>query len=516
MSGNILVVDDDPNVVEIITESLRSRGYNTVYALDGESALEKYDEFLPDLVVLDVVLPRKDGFAVCDEIRTRDVNRDVPVIMISGNAIPDDMLEGFKSGAQDYIKKPFSVKEMVAKVDNFLSQANNRRDLREQNEHLEDEIQKNVDDLQRVNKELKKKVLDLRSIFDLSQDLNRLRDPEDLTNVFFLTIAGQLGIGSVCLFFAQNDAESHLSYAGGRGIRDSVLRAVRLSRETGMSHLLFTGQGMLDLRSDDVPDEAKREIKFMRDLGFLFCYPLIVKSSLIGIVFLGGKVSGQEYSANDWDVFKSICSSFATGLENGRLYSELQSTYLSTIKVLVSTIEAKDSYTRGHTERVAMFARLIAEEMGLDKKELETVSFGAALHDIGKLGVYEDILNKPGELTDGEWEIVRSHPEVGANIIKNMKFLEAACDLVRHHHERLDGRGYPDGLKGDQISLGARIVAVADSFDAMTSDRPYRIAFGYRDALDQLKLQTDKFDETVLEHLIRLVERGMIREPRRD
>ena len=131
MNGNILVVDDDPNVVEIITESLRSRGYNTEYALDGESALRKYDEFLPDLVVLDVVLPKKDGFAVCDEIRTRDINRDVPVILISGNAIPDNMLEGFKSGAQDYIKKPFSIKEMIAKVDNFLSQANRRRDLRE-------------------------------------------------------------------------------------------------------------------------------------------------------------------------------------------------------------------------------------------------------------------------------------------------------------------------------------------------------------------------------------------------
>ncbi|MCK4550025.1 MAG: response regulator, partial [Candidatus Krumholzibacteria bacterium] len=372
MSGNILVVDDDPNVVEIITESLRSRGYNTEYALDGESALRKYDEFLPDLVVLDVVLPRKDGFAVCDEIRTRDVNHDIPVIMISANAIPDNMLEGFKSGAQDYIKKPFSVKEMIAKVDNFLSQANRRRDLREKNEYLEDEVQKGTEDLQRVNRELKKKVLDLRSIFDLSQDLNRMRDPEELMNVFFLTLAGQLGIGSVCLFFAPTETESHLSYTGGRGIRDSVLRAVRLSKETGMSHLLFTGEEKLDLRSDKVPDDAKSEIKFMRDLGFVYSYPLIVKSSLIGIVFLGSKVSGQDYSTNDWEVFKSICSSFATGLENARLYSELQSTYLSTIKVLVSTIEAKDSYTRGHTERVAMFARLIAEEMGLDKKELET------------------------------------------------------------------------------------------------------------------------------------------------
>jgi len=513
LSGNILIVDDDPNVVEIISESLRSRGYETEHALDGESALNKFDEYQPDLVLLDVVLPGRDGFSVCDEIRARDADSDVPVIMISGNAIPDSMLEGFRSGAQDYIKKPFSIKEMVAKVDNFLSQASSRKDLREKNEYLEDEVQKGVVDLQRVNKELKKKVLDLRSIFDLSQDLNRLRDPEELTNVFYLTIAGQLGIGSVCLFYASSDSEDFLSYAGGRGIRDGVLRAVRLSRETGMSHFLFSHQELLDLRNDDMSEDARIEVQFMKDLGFNYCYPLVVKSSLIGIVFLGPKVSGQEYTVNDREVFRSICSSFATGLENARLYSELQSTYLSTIKVLVSTIEAKDSYTRGHTERVAFFARLIAEEMGLDKKELETVSFGAALHDIGKLGIYEDILNKPGELTDGEWEIVRSHPEVGANIIRNMKFLESACDLVRHHHERLDGRGYPDGLKGDEISLGARIVAVADSFDAMTSNRPYRTAFGYRQALEQLKLQTNKFDEIVIEHLIRLVERGMIREP---
>jgi len=516
VNGNILVVDDDPNVVEIITESLQSRGYNTEYALDGEAALLKYDEFRPDLVVLDVVLPRKDGFAVCDEIRVRDINRDVPVIMISGNAIPENMLEGFKSGAQDYIKKPFSVKEMLAKVDNFISQASRRRDLREKNEHLEDEIQKGVEDLKKVNRELKKKVLDLRSIFDLSQDLNRLRDPEELTNVFFLTAAGQLAVGSLCLFYAHTEGDTYLSYAGGRGIKDSVLRTVRLSRETGLSHLLITSEEILDLGGRDHPVESEREIRFMSDLGFRHACPLIVKSALLGIVFLGAKVSGQEYTGSDWEVLRSICSSFSTGLENSRLYSELQSTYLSTIKVLISTIEAKDSYTRGHTERVAMFARLIAEEMGLDKKELETVSFGAALHDIGKLGVYEDILNKPGELTDGEWEIVRSHPEVGANIIKNMKFLEAACDLVRHHHERLDGRGYPDGLKGEEISLGARIVAVADSFDAMTSDRPYRTAFGYRDALDQLKHQTDKFDRDVIHHLVRLVERGMIREPRRD
>lgn len=511
MSGNILIVDDDPNVVEIITDSLRSRGYATESAYNGEDALRKYDDFKPDLVVLDVVLPGKNGLLVCSEIRSRDLNDDVPVIMISANPIPDDMLETYLLGAQDFIRKPFSVKEMLAKVDSFLSQANGRRDLREKNEFLEDEVLRGQEDLKRVNRELKKKVFDMRTLFDLSQDLNRLRDPEEVVNVFFLTIAGQLGIGSLSLFYARSDGDPYLSFAGGKGIRDSVLRAFQLSRTGGLSGHLLGNPEVLDMRRSSMPEDARREASFMVGLGFHFCYPLIVKSSLVGIVFFGGKVSGQRYRANELEMFRSICSSAATGLENARLYHELQSTYLSTIKVLVSTIEAKDSYTRGHTDRVALFARMIAEEMQLDRKDLETVSFGAALHDIGKLGVYEDILNKPGELTDGEWKIVRSHPEVGANIIRNMKFLESACDLVRHHHERLDGRGYPDGLKGDEISIGARIVAVADSFDAMTSNRPYRQAYTYEAAIEQLRMQTDKFDSAVIEHLVRLIETGRIR-----
>ncbi|MCK4235923.1 MAG: response regulator, partial [Candidatus Krumholzibacteria bacterium] len=418
MSENILIVDDDPNVVEILTESLKDRGYNTESAYDGEEALEKYDSFRPDLVVLDVVLPKKDGFNVCDEIRARDIHKDIPVIMISADSIPEAMAKGFRSGAQDYIKKPFSLKEIIAKIDNFLHQANKRKDLREQNILLEDEVQKGQEDYMWINRELKKKILDMRTLFGLSQDLNRLRDPEELVNVFSLTIIGQLCLGSASIFYALDDMDDHLSYAGGKGVQDNVLKTVRLSREMGLSMYLLQNQDVLDLTEPNLPEDTMRESKFMVGFGFNYCFPLVVKSKLIGIVFVGRKVNDQEYSVDDMELFKSICCSAATGLENARLYSELQATYLSTIKVLVSTIEAKDSYTRGHTERVAGYARMLAQEMDLSKKDREIVSFGAVLHDIGKLGVYENILNKPGKLTDHEWEIVRSHPEVGANIIK--------------------------------------------------------------------------------------------------
>jgi DNA-binding response OmpR family regulator len=195
-NGKLLVVDDDPNVIEILTECLRSKGYETESAADGDEALAKYDRFRPDLVVLDVSLPKKDGFEVCDTIRARDVHRDVPVIMISADSIQESMVRGLRAGAQDYLKKPFSLKEMLVKIENYLSQASRKKNLREQNLQLEGEVQRGHADYTRVNRELKKKVLDMRSLSGLSQDLNRLRDPDDLIRVFCLTVIGQLGVSS--------------------------------------------------------------------------------------------------------------------------------------------------------------------------------------------------------------------------------------------------------------------------------------------------------------------------------
>ena len=174
MNGNILVVDDDPNVVEILTESLRGKGFRTASAYSGTEAVEKYESFRPDLVVLDIMLPEKNGFEVCDEIRARDTHRDVPIIIISANSIPDSMVRVFSAGAQDYIKKPFSIKEITAKIENYLSQAHKRKDLREQNVLLEGEVLKGQEDYIRVNRSLKKKVLDMKMLFGLSQDLNKL------------------------------------------------------------------------------------------------------------------------------------------------------------------------------------------------------------------------------------------------------------------------------------------------------------------------------------------------------
>lgn len=170
-----------------------------------------------------------------------------------------------------------------------------------------------------------------------------------------------------------------------------------------------------------------------------------------------------------------------------QLYVDMRQNYLATVEALVQALEAKDAYTSGHSERVARLSVSIAEELKMPEEKIESVKYAGVLHDVGKIGVSETILNKKGKLTDVEWNVIRNHPGIGENIIKNIKFLFDIGPFVRHHHERFDGLGYPDGLRGGEIPLEARIIAVADTYDAITSDRSYRKGRKQQEALQELQ-----------------------------
>ncbi|WP_187694872.1 HD-GYP domain-containing protein [Fervidicola ferrireducens] len=170
-----------------------------------------------------------------------------------------------------------------------------------------------------------------------------------------------------------------------------------------------------------------------------------------------------------------------------KLYMDMKKVYLETIQALASAIEAKDPYTRGHSEQVAKLAVAIAEELKMDNDLISNVHYAALLHDIGKIGIPEPILNKPCKLSEEEFEKIKVHPELGANIVKKVDFLLQASFFIRYHHERLSGSGYPEGLKGEEIPLGAQIIAVADVFDALTTDRPYRKAMTVEEALKEIE-----------------------------
>jgi HD-GYP domain-containing protein (c-di-GMP phosphodiesterase class II) len=164
----------------------------------------------------------------------------------------------------------------------------------------------------------------------------------------------------------------------------------------------------------------------------------------------------------------------SVALENAGLYREIQKSYFSTVQSLTSAIDAVSPATHGHSKRVTQYALILGEGLGLDGPALSTLKFGALLHDIGKLGISPGILQKQAPLSAEEYELVKEHPVIGERIISPVEFLQAARPIIRNHHERWDGRGYPDGLRGEEIPLGARIVAIADFYDAMLEDRPYR------------------------------------------
>jgi putative nucleotidyltransferase with HDIG domain len=188
---------------------------------------------------------------------------------------------------------------------------------------------------------------------------------------------------------------------------------------------------------------------------------------------------------------------------------ELNRTYTETLRALVTALDTRDSETGGHSERVTLIALSIAHQMKLDKKLIQHIHWGALLHDVGKIGVPDYILRKPGPLTGEEWKIMRTHPQMGFEMLKGIPFLQPALGVVIHHHERFDGSGYPSGLVGENIPLSARIFSVADTFDAMTNDRPYRKAFSLDEAVTEIQRCVNKqFDPEVVAAFNIALERG--------
>ncbi|MBI2846054.1 MAG: HD-GYP domain-containing protein [Chloroflexi bacterium] len=190
---------------------------------------------------------------------------------------------------------------------------------------------------------------------------------------------------------------------------------------------------------------------------------------------------------------------------------ELGEAYQATLQALSSSLDLRDHETEGHAMRVAHRAVELAKILGVSPEELRTIEYGGLLHDVGKIGIPDNVLLKPGPLTAGEWAVIKKHPELGYRIVSEIKFLNGAAEIVRAHHERYDGQGYPLGLKGKEIPLGARIFSVVDTYDAMTSDRPYRKALSHEEAISEIAENAGtQFDPQVVEAFLRLVDQGSL------
>lgn len=244
--------------------------------------------------------------------------------------------------------------------------------------------------------------------------------------------------------------------------------------------------------------------------------PMIVERKTVGILVLMHRLSKGEdhpgdYSPKDIDTISVFAGQAALVLHNTLLKMEngKKQVYLETIAALVSAIDAKDRYTRNHSKNVARVAVMLSHGLKLSAREIQTIEYGALLHDIGKIGIPEAILNKNGKLEQKEYETIKTHPVIGITILQPVDFLQGIRSIVHYHHERIDGKGYPGGLKGEGIPYEARIVSIADAWDAMTSDRSYRKRMSMERALSELHMHAgEQFDPYMVNTFTALVEQN--------
>ena len=255
--------------------------------------------------------------------------------------------------------------------------------------------------------------------------------------------------------------------------------------------------------------------------GIELVLPMIVRGEVTGLILLGGKASGEEFSSGDLDTVRAMVRHIGVGIhthrlleqiaqraeENKRLYDELRAIYRDTVRAFAAAIDIKDKYTQGHSERVGKYSEIIAGEMGWSEEEVEGIQIAGYLHDIGKLIVDRDIINAPYNIDAKNSSELNRHPSAGYEILAPINHPYADIPLTaKHHHERLDGRGYPDGLTDEQIPMGAKIVSLADSFDAMTTDRPYRRRRSFEDVVRDLRENSGKqFDGKVVAAFARAI-----------
>lgn len=281
----------------------------------------------------------------------------------------------------------------------------------------------------------------------------------------------------------------------------------RIVSARNSSLVIFTEK--MDIPSSDSKnkDDSFSLQNFCRSDSYIVI-PLLLRGlkDPFGYLRVENKQDNQKFDSKDLFSLLLLSRQATLKIENDLLYKRVHQDLIDSLLSMVNMLESRDRYTYSHSRRVTRFALAIAEDLALDQKDKDILRLTSLLHDIGKIGIPDSILNKKDHLTNDELEVIKTHPLVGENIMRPLEFLASERSIIRHHHERLDGSGYPDGLEEDSIPLCTRIIAVADSFDAITSNRPYRKAKSYADGIQELEqLADEKYDRYVVNSLKKVI-----------
>jgi HD-GYP domain-containing protein (c-di-GMP phosphodiesterase class II) len=346
----------------------------------------------------------------------------------------------------------------------------------------------------KIRIDLERRVEEVSVLFEIMQTINStlvLNEVLDSIVNFSMEMLGALR----CELRLIDERGEKLEVKASRGLSRSFLATDAINIGEGIIGSCFTEKKPItiyDARIDPKTKHAKVAQK--EGLAGMLAVPITQRGKAIGVITTYTS-EPRDFSRGEVELLSTFASQASIAIENAKLYEEMKRQYLSMVMALAAAIEAKDSYTHGHSTKVMEYAVKIAQYIGLTEEEVETISYAGLLHDIGKIGIKDEILTKQGQLTQEELTELRKHPEYGANIMERVEMLKEIAPLTLYHHEKYDGTGYPLGLRGDQIPIGARILAVADTYDAMIADRPYRKAFPF----DYVKKEMIKASGTQLD-----------------
>lgn len=349
-------------------------------------------------------------------------------------------------------------------------------------------------------------VAELSLIQELGKAINSSLDLDSVLN-YFIDMTTRITDSDRATLMLYNDVTGELYVEVSRGFDESGIKDIRLKIGEGVAGRAAEMRRPLKVDNTGKCDDYKELPKISRKSDLtLISAPLVNKDNLVGVINCERVLTKKgPFTIENLDLLETLASQASIAVENARLYHNLLNVYLETIRSLAAAIDAKDSYTHGHSRRVTDLSVGLALELGLSRTEVDTIRHASLLHDVGKIGISEQILLKPGKLTDDEFETIKSHPHIGAGILNSIEFLKKVCEIIKHHHERYDGRGYPSNLKGTDIPLGSRIVCVADSFDAITSCRPYRKPLTFDEATEEVvRCSGNQFDPDVVAAFVSL------------
>ena len=470
----ILVVDDERVIRDILADFLKEEGYAVTTVEDGMAALEELHRTSYNLVISDLKMPRMGGLELVQQITEESL--PVLTVIMTGFGTVETAIEAMKRGAYDYILKPFKVEEVVHIVQRGLD----RQRLQHENMRLKDAL----------------------SIYRISEAIATSLSVDTVLDLVLDATLDAVDADVVSLLLEDPQREGRFT---------ERMRKVSQRQTVDMHAPMLKLDEVLPVFRDDRPllVHGSRANQFLEQPAAAlskqlvsFCsIPLKLKGRIIGMLNVYSYTRGAKFSEGQRKMLYVLGSRAAVSIENARLYENLvdankdlttanislEENFKQTIIGFAHALEESDRYTRGHSERVALYARLIAIGLRLSEPDIATVVKVGLMHDVGKIGVRNDKLNKPGKLTPEELAMFRSHPAKGKRILEPIPFMRDIVPGCYCHHEAWDGSGYPQGLMADHIPLIGRIVAVADAYDAMTSDRAYRKALPHEVACGELE-----------------------------